>query len=46
MELNNDMDVDSDPPVESPVLFYEDKREKEIHLRKVAETTNNTRLKQ
>jgi len=44
MELNNDMDVDSDPPVESPVLSYNDEREKKIHLRKAAETTNNTRL--
>jgi len=44
MELNNGMDIDSDPPVESPALSYEDEREKEICLRKVAETTNNTRL--
>jgi len=44
MELNNSMDIDSDPPVESPMLSYEDERKKEIHLRKVAETTNNTRL--
>jgi len=44
MELNNGMDIDSDPPVESPMLSYKDKREKEICLRKVAETTNNMRL--
>ena len=44
MELNNSMDIDSDPPVESPALSYKDKRDKEICLRKVAETTNNTRL--
>jgi len=44
MELNNGMDIDSEPPVESPTLSYKDERDKEIHLRKVAETTNNTRL--
>ena len=44
MELNNSMGIDSDPLVESPALSYKDKRDKEIHLRKVAETTNNTRL--
>jgi len=44
MELNNGMDIDSEPPVESPALFYENKRDKEICLRKAAETTNNTRL--
>jgi len=44
MELNNGMDIDPDPPVESPTLSYKDEREKEICLRKVAETTNNTRL--
>jgi len=41
--MNNSMDIDFDPPVESPALFYEDEWEKEIHLRKAAETTNNTR---
>jgi len=41
--MNNSMDIDSDPPVESPALSYEDEREKEICLRKAAETTNNTR---
>jgi len=44
IELNNGMDIDPEPPVESPTLSYKDEREKEIHLRKVAETTNNTRL--
>jgi len=38
------MDIDPDPPVESPTLSYEDEREKEICLRKAAETTNNMRL--
>jgi len=42
--INNSMDIDSDPPVESPALSYEDEWEKEICLRKAAETTNNTRL--
>ena len=44
MEINNGMDIDSDPPAESPMLSYEDERDKEICLRKAAETTNNTRL--
>ena len=44
MEINNSMDIDSDPPTESPTLSYEDERDKEIRLRKIAETTNNTRL--
>ena len=37
------MDIDSDPPTESPVLSYEEEQEKELCLRKVAETTNNMR---
>ena len=41
--MNNGMDIDSDPPVESSALSYEDEREKEIRLRKAAETTNNMR---
>ena len=41
--MNNSMDVDSDPPTESPALSYEEEQEKELHLRKIAETTNNTR---
>jgi len=44
MELNNGMDIDSDPPVETPALSYKDKRDKAICLSKAAETTNNTRL--
>ena len=44
MEINNGMDIDSDPPAESPVLSYKDERDKEIRLRKVAETINNMRL--
>ena len=44
MELNNGMDINSDPLVESPALSYEDEREKEIRLRKAVETTNNIRL--
>ena len=41
--MNNGMDVDSDPPTESPALSYEEEQEKELCLKKVAETTNNTR---
>jgi len=41
--MNNSMDIDSDPPTDFPTLFYEEKQEKELHLRKVAETTTNTR---
>jgi len=44
MELNNGMDIDSELPVKSSTLSYEDEREKEIRLRKAAETTNNMRL--
>ena len=44
MEINNGMDINSDPPTESPTLSYEDERDKEIHLKKAAETTNNMRL--
>jgi len=43
LAMNNGMDIDSDPPVESSALSYEDEREKEICLRKAAETTNNIR---
>ena len=43
MEMNNGMDIDSDQPVEFSALSYEDEREKEICLRKVAEITNNMR---
>ena len=41
--MNNGIDVNSNPPTESPALFYEEEQEKELCLRKVAETTNNTR---
>ena len=41
--MSNSMDIDSDPPTESPVLSYEEEQEKELCLRKVAETTNNMR---
>ena len=41
--INNSMDVDIDPPTESPALSYEEEQEKELYLRKAAETTNNTR---
>ena len=44
IKLNNSMDIDSNPPVETPTLSYKDEGDKEIYLRKVAETTNNTRL--
>ena len=43
MEMNNGMDIDSDQPIDFPALLYEDEREKESRLRKVAETTTNTR---
>ena len=38
------MDIDSDPPVETPTLSYEEERDKAIRLSKVAESTNNTRF--
>ena len=41
--MNNGMDIDSDPPTEFPALFYEEEQEKELCLRKAAETTTNTR---
>ena len=44
MELNNSMDIDSDPPVETPTLSYKEERDKTIRLSKAAEITNNTRL--
>ena len=40
MEMNNGMDIDSDQPIEFPVLSYEEEREKEFRLREAAETTN------
>ena len=41
--MNNGMDIDSDPPTDSLALSYEEEQEKELRLRKAAETTNNTR---
>ena len=41
---NNGMDVDPDPPTDSPALSYEMEQEKLLHLRKVTETLNNMRL--
>ena len=41
--MNNGIDIDSDPPTEFPALSYEEEQEKELCLRKAAETTNNTR---
>jgi len=41
---NNGMDVDPDPPTDSPALSYEMEQEKLLRLRKVAESLNNTRL--
>ena len=37
------MDVDTDPPIDFPALSYEEEQEKDIRLRKVAETTTNMR---
>ena len=42
MEMNNGIDIDSDQLIEFPMLSYEEERKKEFHLRKMAETTNNT----
>jgi len=41
--INNGMDIDFNPPTDFSALFYEKKQEKELYLRKVAETTTNTR---
>jgi len=41
--MNNGMDVNSDPPVESSALSYEMEQEKALRLSKVTETTNNMR---
>jgi len=41
---NNGMDVDSDPPTDPSALSYETEQEKLLHLRKGAETLNNTKL--
>ena len=44
MELNNGMDIDSDPPMETPALSYKEERDKAIRLSKAAKSTNNTRF--
>jgi len=41
--MNNGMDVDTDPPIDFPALSYKEEQEKDIRLRKVAETITNTR---
>ena len=41
---NNGMDVDPDPPTDSPALSYEMEQEKLLCFRKAAETLNNMRL--
>jgi len=41
--MNNGMDINSDPLTEFPALSYKEEQEKELHLRKAAETTTNTR---
>ena len=43
MMANNDMDINSDPPTDSPTLSYETEQEKLLRSSKVAETLNNTR---
>jgi len=40
---NNDMDIDPEPPAESPALSYEMEQEKVTCLRKAAKTLGNTR---
>jgi len=42
--INNGMDLNSDLPVESLVLFYETEQKKALRLNKVTETTSNIRL--
>jgi len=37
------MDIDPEPPTESPALSYETEQEKVTCLRKMAETLGNTR---
>ena len=41
---NNGMDIDTDPPTDSPSLSYEMEQEKFHWLKKAAETLNNMRL--
>ena len=40
---NNNMDIDPEPPAESPALSYEMEQEKVTCLRKAAKTLGNTR---
>ena len=40
--MNNGMDVDTDPPIDFPALSYKEEQ-KDICLRKAAETTTNMR---
>jgi len=40
---NNGMNIDPEPPTESPALSYEIEKEKVTYLRKVAETLGNIR---
>jgi len=40
---NNSMDIDPEPPAESPALSYEMEQKKVTHLRKVAEILRNMR---
>ena len=41
--MNNSMDVDTDPSIDFPALSYEEEQEKDICLRKAAETSTNMR---
>ena len=41
---NNSMDINNDPPTNSPILFYKTKQEKFYWFKKVTETSNNTRF--
>ena len=41
--MNNGMNIDIDLPTDFPTLFYEEEQEKELRLRKAAETTSNMR---
>ena len=41
--MNNGMDIDSDMPVESPALSHRTGQEKQLHLSKATETSNNMR---
>jgi len=41
--INNGMDVDNKPTIESPALFYETKQENAIRLNKATENLGNMR---